>query len=385
MVQGRTTMSIDPRKLPDMPELMIAGPGELHDDDREALGQQVIAHYGDLWTQFHSETLDLLGELLGAEDIPYLLPGTGTTCLDAAAANLFEPGQKVVVAQTGFFGTRLSEVARAHRLEVVDVEVEVGEPTDPQRVADALESSGADGVFTVHVETATGVRHPIQEIAEVARAAGAIYLVDGIASVGGEIVRVDEMGIDAVVAGTQKGLEAPPGLGVIALSPRGRARVDRSERPQTWYLDLKRWDWYRKEWGSWHPHPVTMPTNLVLALASSLRRILEVGLQAWVQQRADLAKRCREGLRGQGLEPVPRAGAEANLVVAAWTDQPEAIMKYLLEKENIMISGGLTPTVGKAIRVGLMGRTATEQMVDRVLRGIAGALQATRKVPESPA
>ena len=379
-------MSIDPRKLPEMPDLMIAGPGELHDDDREALGQQVIAHYGDLWTQLHSETLGLLGELLGAKDLPYLIPGTGTACLDAAAANLFEPGQSVVVAQTGFFGTRLSEVARAHRLEVVDVEVEVGDPTDPQRIADALESSGADGVFTVHVETATGVRHPIEEIAEVARAAGAIYLVDGIASVGGEIVHVDEMGIDAVVTGTQKGIEAPPGLGVIALSPNGRARVEaRSERPPTWYLDLKRWDWYREEWGAWHPHPVTMPTNLVLALASSLRRILEVGLEVWVQRRADVAKRCREGLRALGLEPVPRAGAEANLVVAAWTDQPEAIMRYLLEKENIMISGGLTPTMGKAIRVGLMGRTATEEMVDRVLHGIAGALDATRGAPETPA
>jgi alanine-glyoxylate transaminase/serine-glyoxylate transaminase/serine-pyruvate transaminase len=378
-------LSIDPRKLPDMPELMIAGPGELHEDDREAFAQQVIAHYGDLWTQLHSETLDLLGELLGARDVPYLIPGTGTTCLDAAAANLFEPGQKVVVAQTGFFGTRLTELAHAHRLEVVDVEMEVGAPVDPERIAEALASSGADGVFSVHVETATGVRHPIADIAEVARAAGAIFLVDGIASVGGEMIDVDGMGIDAVVTGTQKGLEAPPGLGVIALSARGRERVDaRSEPVQSWYLDLDRWDWYRREWGGWHPHPVTMPTNLVLALASSLKRILEVGLETWVKRRAVLAERCREGMRGLGLEPVPRPGAEANLVVAAWTDQAAAIQKYLLENENIMISGGLTPTLGKAIRVGLMGRTATEEMVDRVVNGVAGALDATRAAPEAP-
>jgi alanine-glyoxylate transaminase/serine-glyoxylate transaminase/serine-pyruvate transaminase len=378
-------MSVDPRKLPEMPELMIAGPGELHEDDREALGRQVIAHYGDLWTQLHSETLDLLGELLGARDVPYLIPGTGTACLDAAAANLFEPGQKVVVAQTGFFGTRLTEIAHAHRLEVVDVDVEVGAPVDPQSIADALASSRADGVFTVHVETATGVRHPIAEIAEVTRDAGATYLLDGIASVGGEIVDVDGMGIDAVVTGTQKGLEAPPGLGVIALSARGRERVEEHREPvQSWYLDLKRWDWYRKEWGSWHPHPVTMPTNLVLALASSLNRILEVGLEPWVKQRAELAARCREGMRGLGLEPVPHPGAESNLVVAAWTDQAAAVQRYLLEKENIMISGGLTPMLGKAIRVGLMGRTATEEMVDRVLKGIEGALGATRGAPEAP-
>jgi alanine-glyoxylate transaminase/serine-glyoxylate transaminase/serine-pyruvate transaminase len=366
-------LPLDPRQLPDLPELMIAGPGELNEDDLQALGHQVIAHYGDLWTQIHRETLELLEEVLGAEQ-PYLIPGTGTTSLDAAVLNLFEAGQRVVVANTGFFGVRLMELARCHHLEVIEVPVEVGKPADPQRISDALES--ADGVLTVHVETATGVRHPIEDIAEVARAAGAVYMVDGIASVGGELADVEAMGIDALVTATQKGLEAAPGLGVLALSRRGRERVAaRSASPESWYLDLGVWDKYRREWESWHPHPVTMPTNLVLALNSSLRRILEVGLESWVARRAELAKRCREGLRNLGLEPVPEAGVEANLVVAAWTDDPATIQKHLLEHEGIMISGGLEPTMGRAIRVGLMGRTATEDMVDRVLRGVEGALR----------
>jgi alanine-glyoxylate transaminase / serine-glyoxylate transaminase / serine-pyruvate transaminase len=364
---------LDPRKLPEMPELMIAGPGELHDEDLEVLGRQVIAHYGDVWTSLHKQTIDLLGSLLDAADAPYLIPGTGTTCLDAAVFNLFEPGQRVVVANTGFFGIRLMEIARAHGLEIEEVPVEVGAPADPARIADV--AAGADGVLIVHVETATGVRHPIEDVARVAHDAGALCMVDGIASVGGEIARVDTMDIDALVTGTQKGLEAPPGLGILALSSRGRDRVEtRSERPRTWYLDLKIWDWYRTEWGAWHPHPVTMPTNLVLALNSSLRRILEEGLDSWVEKRARLAARCREGLNDLGLPPVPRPGAEANLVVAAFADDPATIIKHLLDNEGIMISGGLDPTMGKAIRVGLMGRTATAAMVDRVLAGVRGAL-----------
>jgi alanine-glyoxylate transaminase/serine-glyoxylate transaminase/serine-pyruvate transaminase len=201
-----------------------------------------------------------------------------------------------------------------------------------------------------------------------------MYLVDGIASVGGEALDVDAMGIDCVVTGTQKGFETPPGLGILALGARGRTRVmSRSERPESWYLDLQTWDWYRKEWGAWHPHPVTMPTNLVLALLSSMTRILEVGLDSWIGKRADLAKRCREGLRDLGLEPVPAPGAEANLVVAAWADDPAAIQKHLLDN-GIMISGGLTPTQGRAIRIGLMGRTATEEWVDRALALVGEAL-----------
>ena len=355
-----------------MPELMIAGPGELHPDELEVMGRQVIAHYGDTWTQLHTDVVAAMGKFLGAADLPYIVPGTGTTCLDAGLFNLFEAGQKVVVANTGFFGVRLMEMARQHRLEVVEVPVEVGAAVDPARVADAL--SGAHGVLTTHVDTATGVRHPIEDIARAAHDAGAVCMVDGIASVGGELIDIDKMGIDCMVTSTQKGLEAPPGLGILALSAGGRQRVEaRSERPDSWYLDLKVWDWYRTEWGAWHPHPVTMPTNLILTLASSLARIEEVGLQAWVAGRADLAKRCREGLRDLGLDPVPEPGAEANLVVAAWASDPAAIQKHLLDN-GLMISGGLDPTMGKAIRVGLMGRTATPEMVDRVVDLVAEAL-----------
>jgi alanine-glyoxylate transaminase/serine-glyoxylate transaminase/serine-pyruvate transaminase len=364
---------VDPRNLPETPELMIAGPGELYEEDLAVLGAQVIAHYGDLWTTLHTQAIGELGRLVGAEDPPYLIPGTGTTCLDAAVGNLFEPGQRVVVVDTGFFGIRLRQIAKAHRLVVTNVPVEVGAPADPAEVAEA--AAGAHGVLTVHVETATGVRHPIEDIAKAAHGAGAVCMVDGIASVGGELCDVDEMGIDVLVTASQKGLDAPPGLGILALGRGGRERVEaRSVRAESFYLDLKTWDRYREEWGAWHPHPVTMPSNLVLALSASMRRILASGLEAWVAERADLAKRCREGLRELGLDPVPRAGAEANLVVAAWADDPAAIQKHLLER-GIMISGGLEPTMGRAIRVGLMGRTATSEMVDRVLAEVAAALE----------
>ena len=362
---------IDPRNLPEMPELMIVGPGELHEEDLGALGRQVIAHYGDVWTLLHQETLQALGTLLNAADVPYLIPGSGTTCLDATMLNLFEPGQSVLVADTGFFGDRLRQIATQQRLDVEVLPVDVGGAVDPAQVAER--ARGKDGVFTVHVDTSTGVRHPIREIAQAAHDAGAIYMVDGIASVGGELAYVDGWGIDALVTSTQKGLETPPGLGIIALGERGRARLERrSERPVSWYLDLKVWDQYRTEWASWHPHPVTMPTPLVLALASSLKRILSTGLETWVADRAALAKRARDGLRDLGFEPVPQPGVESNMVVAVHADDAPEIQKHLLT-QGIQISGGLAPLAGRSLRIGLMGRTATEDMVDRVLDAIARA------------
>ncbi len=363
--------TVGPASSPELPELMVAGPGELHESDLKALSKQVIAHYGDVWTAIHEETLTRLGRMLGAAGSPYLIPGSGSTCLDAAVLNMFEPGQRIVVPNTGFFGVRLIEIATSHHLQVVEVPVEVGAPVDPGRVADVI--GGADGVLCTHVDTSTGVRHPVEALARVAHEAGAMCVVDGISSVGGELLDVDAAGIELLVTASQKGLEAPPGLGVIALGPGGRERIEaRSRRPESWYLDLLTWDWYRTNW-SWHPHPVTMPVNLVRALLSSLQRIDRTGLRECIGRRADLAKRCREGLRQLGLEPVAQAGCEANLVVAAWTDDPAKVQSALLER-GIMISGGLQPTFGKAIRVGLMGRTATTEMVDRVLEGVAASL-----------
>jgi alanine-glyoxylate transaminase/serine-glyoxylate transaminase/serine-pyruvate transaminase len=366
----------DPRKLPDMPALMIAGPGEVHEEDLDVLGRQLIAHYGDVWTGIHNGLIERVGEFLGAADTPYLIPGTGTLGLDAGVANVFQEGDRVVVPDTGFFGTRLVEVARAHRLEVDEIPVEIGSPVDVEEVGRRV--AGAAGVLMVHVETATGIRHPIEQVAKVARDAGAFFLVDGIASVGGELVNVDRDGIDVLVTGTQKGLEAPPGLGIVALGSRARERIEaRAEPPRSWYLDLKRWDWYRTEWPH-HPHPVTMPTNLFLALASSVERILEAGLEAWVGRRSELAKRLRQGLTDLGLDLVAPPGYEANLVTAFYVDDAPGVVKHLITEEGIQISGGLDPLASEVVRIGLMGRTATDEWVDRVLAGVANAVKTSR-------
>ena len=363
---------IDARNLPELPNLMIAGPGELHDEDLAVLGHQVIAHYGDTWTELHRQTLESLGTILGSGRLPYLIPGSGTTAMEMAIVNLFEPGQRVLIADTGFFGNRLKEIADAVGLETSILPVEVGAPIDAEKIADAAD--GHDGVLTVHVDTSTGVCHPIAEIAKAAHEAGAAYVVDGIASAGGDPVDVDGMGLDAFVTGSQKGLESPPGLGIVVLGKSGAKRIaERSAPPATWCLSIAVWDKFRDEWGAWHPHPVTMPTNLVLAMASSLKRILDVGIDRWTTDRRELARYCRQQLEGLGLKPVPQPGHEASLVVAVWTDRMKELQKHLLEKQ-IMVSGGLGPTHDKAIRVGLMGRGANKQMVDRLIAGISEVL-----------
>jgi alanine-glyoxylate transaminase/serine-glyoxylate transaminase/serine-pyruvate transaminase len=347
---------------------MIPGPGALSDDVLAVLGTQLMAHYGEVWPPIHAEVVASVGKVLGCRD-PYLLPGTGSAALDAALFNLFEPGQRVVVPDTGYFGERLVEMGRGHGLAVREVPGEVGAPVSPERVADSV--GGADGLLCVHVETSTGVRHPVEDLARLAREAGAAFLVDGIASAGGEAVSVDELGADAFVTASQKGLEAPPGIGVVALSQRGRERIESRSSPcPSWYFDLRRWERHRRE-DAWEPHPVTMPTNLLVALLVGAERILEEGVEHVVRRRADLARRCRSGLADLGFELVPAEGHEANLVVAAWADDPSAVAERVAREAGITIARGLGPTEGRAIRIGLVGRFATDTSVDRLLAALS--------------
>ncbi|MGH2811908.1 MAG: hypothetical protein ACRDI1_04255, partial [Actinomycetota bacterium] len=89
---------LDPHDLPEPPDLMIPGPGHLHDSELEALGRQIIAHYGPAWVELLDQVQAQLAEIIGVSETPYLIPGSGSTSLDAAVASLFEPGQRVALA-----------------------------------------------------------------------------------------------------------------------------------------------------------------------------------------------------------------------------------------------------------------------------------------------
>lgn len=352
--------------------LMVPGPCQLGPVEAEILARPIQPHYGPAWAAFTRQVHRDLAVLLGATSI-YLLPGTGSAGLDAAVCNLFEPGQRVVVVDSGYFGGRLAEIARAHRLAVRVASCIPGRPVDPAAVAELLPT--ADGLLVAHVETSTGVRHPVERLAAMARSAGAVTLVDAVASAGGEHLHIERMGIDALVTASQKGLGGAPGLVVVALARRGRQRVEsRSSRPSTWFFDLARWDRAAEDSPDWEPTPVTMPTSLVMVLGSSVRRIVTAA-DAWIETRRQLSRHCRDGLRRLGLElPAPDEYA-ANLVVVAGHPHADALRAHLADAAGIMVGAGLRPFSDNTLRIGLVGRSATSPMVDLLLHEIEQALK----------
>ena len=350
------------------PSLMIPGPCELDSSVLSVLGRQTTPHYGEAWATMFRSLLERLERLLGASRT-YLLPGSGTMGLEVAISTMFDPGDRVVVPFTGYFSTRLAEIGAALGLAVDVIDLPLNAPIDLTLVEARMQ--GAAGVLAVHVDSTTGIVQPIAELSRRARQLGVRTVVDAVASVGGEAVHLREDGVDALVTAPQKGLGAPPGLAVVALGEAGWDRVrDHRRIVRSWYLDLARWEAARLEDAS-EPHPVTMPTAIVLALSEAVGRIEERGIAGWLADRKDLTGYLRSLLVEAGFRLHVPSEHAATLVTVVRVDDPSRLRTATLES-GIMIGQGLPP-LEDAIRIGLLGRTATRAWVDRVVSALSSA------------
>ncbi len=346
-------------------KLFIPGPCEADEKVLEAMAQPTPRHYGPEWLELYHEVLGLLKQVFQTQNDIFMLPGTGMAVLDMALGSLLATGDTVIVGDNGFFGERLRAVASAYGLRVVPFTAPQGQPLAPDDLRQVLaQEPEARAVALVHHETSTTVLNPLQELAQVTRQAGLPIIVDAVASLGGTELPVDKWGLDVCTTVANKCLECPPGLAFISVSPRAWEWVERNEsQAHGWYLNLRTWRKHATEWADWHPTVVTMPTNNVLALRVSLRRILDEGLQAHFARYRRAAQAVRRGLGAVGFEMLtdePCASPIATAVKARPEFEVQELIEYLAQAHSILISGGIGLLRGKIFRVGHMGKAATQ-------------------------
>ena len=353
-------------------KLFIPGPGDVDEHVLEAMAQPVERHYGPEWVAAYGETQSLSKQVFGTAHDLFIVPGPGTGVLDMAIGSLLAAGQKIIVGRNGFFGVRLTEISEAHALRVVPCDAPPATALDPATLRRVLAANPDARVVTlVHHETGTTVLNPLKELAAVCREAGRVLVVDAVSSLGGTPLPVDEWGIDVCVTAPNKCLEGPPGVGLISVSPRAWALVD--DHPGAghgWYLNLRTWRTYAKEWGAWHPTPVTISSNTVMAVRASLRRIVAGGIDAHIAKYARAGRRVRAALTEMGFTPLIPESIAAPMTTA-FLARPEFTVAefsaWLLEERHIAISGGLADLAGKIFRVGHLGKAAGDDYIDQFL------------------
>jgi len=355
--------------------LMIPGPVEVAPEVLAEMAEPLVAHYGEEWTAFYKETLGLLQKVLRTEGDVFLLVGSGSAGLDAALGSTVAPDGRVLIPQNGFFGERLEEIARTYTPNVSTLKFPLGQTYDLERIEEVLRRGEFDVVAAVHCETSTGVLNPIQELAELCSHYGVLFIVDAISSLAIEPLEMDAWGIGICVSASQKGLESPPGLALVAVAPQAWELIERKSRPG-WYLNLKVWQEYTEKWGDWHPHPIAHAVNNVRALRVGVERILVEGLEARWERHLNAAGHLREGLRKLGLELfVPDEIASHGVTsVVAPSGKASELLAYLREQHGLLLAGSLGELRGKVFRIGHMGPTATQETMDNVLHALSSAL-----------
>jgi alanine-glyoxylate transaminase / serine-glyoxylate transaminase / serine-pyruvate transaminase len=372
------------------PVLMIPGPVDVDDAVLERLGSPITTHYGPAFVRAYNETAGYLKEVLGTEGDVFLMPGSGTIAIEAALSSLVGVGEKAIIGSNGFFGERTVLFTRSWGGTVIEIKAEWGEALRPEEFERALrQHPDAVAVAVVQFETSTGIMNPVREIARLTKAAGVPLIMDGVSSIGGVPFGMDEWGVDVAITAPQKCLGAPPGLGLIAVAPHLWPRIEaRAGQPHGWYCSLNTWRWYQKNWADWHPSPMTMPVNIVLALHEALRQLVAEGLSQRVTRFQKLADHLRQGLRAMGMAPVVPESLSSAVMTAAWGPQgipTSEIVRFVEEAHGIRIAGGLGAFKDRVFRIGHMSPKTSMEIVDRLLAALADfKLKRTGDPPTPP-
>jgi alanine-glyoxylate transaminase/serine-glyoxylate transaminase/serine-pyruvate transaminase len=218
-------------------------------------------------------------------------------------------------------------------------------------------------------------------VGDLCRSYNCLLVVDTVASLGGVPVFIDDWKIDAVYTGSQKVLGAPPGIAPISFSPRAVDKIKNRRTPiKSFLCDMNLlanyWGCNEGETRVYHHTP---PVNILYGLREGLAMVAEEGLENLWRRHAECVGRLYAGLRSMGLEFFVEKEANRLPTVTTLRIPPgcdwKLIPQYAMDKYRIEIAGGLGPTLGMVLRIGVMGHNAYPEKVDRVLNALKEAIQ----------
>jgi alanine-glyoxylate transaminase / serine-glyoxylate transaminase / serine-pyruvate transaminase len=343
--------------------LAIPGPTTVPDEVLRAMHRPAVDIYSGPLVQLTDSLLSDLSRLFRTQGRSYIYIANGHGAWEAALTNVLSKGDKILVLESGRFAVGWGDAAAGLG---VDVEVLKGDwrrAVRPAEVEARLREDKAGkikAILAVQVDTASGVANDIDAIGRAIKAAGhsALFMVDVVASLGCVPFEMDEWGVDVAVAGSQKGLMTPPGLGFVAASQRARAAHARAD------LRTPYWDWTARD-GHVHyqKYAGTPPEHLMFGLRQAMDMLFEEGLDNVFLRHRLLAEAVRRAVdvwsQGQSFGFSVAALAERSdtvtTVLMNGAGDPRPLVGYCNEKCGVVLGIGIGALSGKAFRIAHMG------------------------------
>jgi alanine-glyoxylate transaminase/serine-glyoxylate transaminase/serine-pyruvate transaminase len=340
--------------------LQIPGPTNVPERVLRAIDRATIDHRGPDFGVLGREVLSGMQAVFQTRSPVVIYPASGTGAWEAALVNTLDPGDRVLMAETGHFATLWKNMAMKLGLAPEFIAGDWRHGADPAAVEARLAEDrdhAIKAVCVVHNETSTGVVSRIGELRMAIDRARhpALLMVDTISSLASIHYRHDEWGVDVTVGGSQKGLMLPPGLSFNAVSDKALAAAKRARMPKSY------WSWEEMLGPNKSGYfPYTPATNLLYGLRESLRMLLEEeGLENVFRRHDRHADATRRAVQAWGLEIQCANPAEYSSSLTA-VQMPAghsevALRKVVLEHFDMSLGSGLGKIADKVFRIGHLG------------------------------
>jgi len=349
----------------------------------QAMARPAVDFTGTDFVALRDACLEKLKRVLKTERavvIAYAASGNGAW--EASIANLFSPGERVLVCESGYFSRNWAATAAAFGLEVEILPTAERAAVDPAALEARLARDARHAikaVMLVHNETSTGMRHPVAEARAAIDRAGhpALYLVDTISSLASYDFRMDEWRVDLAVGGAQKGLMLPPGMSFTAANDKALAAAESARSPRRYF------DWRNMvKDGRQASFVGTAPMHFFYGLEAALAMLEEEGLDNVFARHRRLAQATRAwvdawaGGGGPQVFPLEREFASDSLTAVLMPQGHDAdrVRGIAEARYGVALGRGLTTLQGRVFRIGHMGEL-NEPMLLGALAAIELALR----------
>jgi alanine-glyoxylate transaminase / serine-glyoxylate transaminase / serine-pyruvate transaminase len=365
------------------------GPTNIPDSILRAMSHHTVDFMDAAFMEMYARCVDGVKRVLKTSQTVMFYTGSGHAAWEASLTNLFSPGDRLLLLESGHFSESWGRMAHGLGLatQIVPADWSKGAALADLRAAlDADTAHAIKAVCVVHNETSTGLTMPLAQVRATMDATNhpALLLADTISSLGSIDFRMDEWGIDAAVGGSQKGLMLPTGLSFTGVSAKAMAAHQSSTLPKhyfNWTHMLAR------------PHQSfigTVPANFFFGLAESLRLIEEEGLENVFIRHSRLAeavRRCVRHWSGNGgvrlfCEDPARFSDSVTAIRMPDGFDADALRRTAMQRFNVSLGGGLGPLGGKVFRIGHLG-DLNEPMILGTLAAVEMALK-LNAVPYTP-
>ena len=356
-------------------KLHIPGPVEVSEKTFRAFCSPMIGHRGQGFKDLYAKIQPQLQQLLCTKQLVYLSTSSAWGVMEGAIRNLVQ--KKVLNCMCGAFSDKWLDVSKRCGKEAEALQVDWGSPIRAEQVDVKLATGQFDALTLIHNETSTGTMSPLEEIAALKKKyPDVMFIVDSVSSMTAVPLKFDELGIDVLLAGTQKAWAMPPGFAVFVCSPGALAKAA-TAKDRGYYFDFVEFQKNAEQ----NMTPSTPSISHTYALSSKLDEFFAEGLETRYARHRKTNQMTRDWTTRNGFTLFPEKGFESiTLTCVNNGAKPDGrvidVPKFqkLVKDQGFLIDGGYGKIKGTTFRISNMG-DETEATMNQLYAAMDSAMK----------